>query len=113
MGAGWLSGWVLHGGRPWSTAAASACLPLQAGNRPPCSSRSATDAALALAALPLAPAAGHLGLTHFPSPLWQSFAGKFDESRKLSNGQLMDFAHIYPMDAVFDTLDDVPQDVRV
>lgn len=23
----------------------------------------------------------------------------------------MDFAHIYPMDAVFDTLEDVPQDV--
>lgn len=39
-------------------------------------------------------------------------AGKFDESRRLSNGSLMDFAHIYPMDAVFDTLDDVPQDVR-
>jgi len=38
-------------------------------------------------------------------------AGKFDESRRLSNGSLMDFAHIYPMDAVFDTLEDVPQDV--
>ena len=38
-------------------------------------------------------------------------AGKFDESRRLSNGSLMDFAHIYPMDAVFDTPDDVPQDV--
>jgi enoyl-[acyl-carrier protein] reductase I len=37
--------------------------------------------------------------------------GKFDESRRLSNGQLMEFSHIYPMDAVFDTLDDVPQDV--
>ncbi|KAI7843055.1 hypothetical protein COHA_003229 [Chlorella ohadii] len=37
--------------------------------------------------------------------------GKFDESRRLSNGSLMDFAHIYPMDAVFDTLEDVPQDV--
>ena len=38
--------------------------------------------------------------------------GKFDESRKLSDGSLMEFAHIYPMDAVFDTPDDVPQDVR-
>lgn len=37
--------------------------------------------------------------------------GKFDESRKLSNGKLMEFAHIYPMDAVFDTLEDVPEEV--
>ena len=28
--------------------------------------------------------------------------GKFDESRKLSDGSLMEFAKIYPMDAVFD-----------
>ncbi len=39
--------------------------------------------------------------------------GKFDESRKLSNGSLMEFEKIYPMDAVFDTLEDVPEDVRV
>ena len=38
--------------------------------------------------------------------------GKFDESRKLSDGSLMEFKHIYPMDAVFDTPDDVPEDVR-
>jgi len=38
--------------------------------------------------------------------------GKFDESRKLSNGKLMDFAHIYPMDAVFDTPEDVPEEVK-
>lgn len=37
--------------------------------------------------------------------------GKFDESRKLSNGGMLEFAHIYPMDAVFDTPDDVPADV--
>lgn len=37
--------------------------------------------------------------------------GKFDESRRLSNGALMEFAHIYPMDAVFDTPEDVPADV--
>ena len=36
--------------------------------------------------------------------------GKFDESRKLSNGSLMDFAKIYPMDAVFDTPEDVPEE---
>lgn len=38
--------------------------------------------------------------------------GKFDESRKLSNGGMLDFAHIYPMDAVFDTPEDVPEEVR-
>lgn len=37
--------------------------------------------------------------------------GKFDASRKLSNGGMLDFAHIYPMDAVFDTPEDVPADV--
>lgn len=39
--------------------------------------------------------------------------GKFDESRKLANGGLMEFSHIYPMDAVFDTPDDVPEEVGV
>ena len=38
--------------------------------------------------------------------------GKFDESRKLSDGSLMEFAKVYPMDAVYDTYDDVPEDVR-
>ena len=37
--------------------------------------------------------------------------GKFDDSRKLSNGKLMEFTHIYPMDAVFDTPADVPEEV--
>ncbi len=37
--------------------------------------------------------------------------GKFDESRKLSDGSQLEFAHIYPMDAVYDTPDDVPQEV--
>lgn len=37
--------------------------------------------------------------------------GKFDENRKLRNGELMDFEKIYPMDAVFDTPEDVPEDV--
>jgi hypothetical protein len=39
--------------------------------------------------------------------------GKFDESRKLSNGGMLEFAHIYPMDAVFDTPEDVPEEVRL
>ncbi|KAG2427961.1 hypothetical protein HXX76_011948 [Chlamydomonas incerta] len=37
--------------------------------------------------------------------------GKFDASRKLSDGSLMTFSHIYPMDAVFDTMADVPEEV--
>lgn len=37
--------------------------------------------------------------------------GKFDESRKLSNGALLEFAHIFPMDAVFDSPEDVPEEV--
>ena len=39
-------------------------------------------------------------------------AGKFDASRRLSDGTLMQFAKIYPLDAVFDTMDDVPEDIR-
>ena len=37
--------------------------------------------------------------------------GKFDKSRQLSNGSLLEFTHIYPMDAVFDRAADVPEDV--
>jgi enoyl-[acyl-carrier protein] reductase I len=37
--------------------------------------------------------------------------GKFDENRTLSDGSLMEFAKIYPMDAVFDTPADVPADI--
>ena len=38
--------------------------------------------------------------------------GKIDESRRLSNGTLMEFERIYPLDAAFDTLDDAPEDIR-
>lgn len=38
--------------------------------------------------------------------------GKFDKSRQLSNGSMLEFTHIYPMDAVFDKASDVPEDVR-
>ena len=38
--------------------------------------------------------------------------GKFDASRKMKNGQLFHYAKIYPMDAMFDKMEDVPQDVR-
>jgi enoyl-[acyl-carrier protein] reductase I len=38
--------------------------------------------------------------------------GKIDESRKLSSGKLMEFEKIYPMDAAFDTLADMPEELR-
>ncbi len=38
--------------------------------------------------------------------------GKFDEARKLSDGTLMTFAKVYPLDATFDSMEDVPEDVR-
>jgi len=38
--------------------------------------------------------------------------GKMDESRRLSNGDLLEFERIYPLDAAFDTLADVPKDLR-
>jgi enoyl-[acyl-carrier protein] reductase I len=38
--------------------------------------------------------------------------GKLDESRRLSDGRSLEFERIYPMDAAFDTLEDVPEDLR-
>lgn len=38
--------------------------------------------------------------------------GKFDESRKLSDGSMMQIAKIYPLDAVFDSPEDVPNEIR-
>src|SRR6478672_639006 len=38
--------------------------------------------------------------------------GKMDASRKLSNGQLLQFEKVYPLDAAFDTLSDAPEDIR-
>ncbi|KAL4295373.1 hypothetical protein GQ457_12G025760 [Hibiscus cannabinus] len=38
--------------------------------------------------------------------------GKFDESRKLPDGSLMEITKIYPLDAVFDNPDDVPEDIK-
>lgn len=39
-------------------------------------------------------------------------SGKFDESRALSDGSLMQIAKIYPLDAAYDQPEDVPADVR-
>jgi enoyl-[acyl-carrier protein] reductase I len=38
--------------------------------------------------------------------------GKMDESRRMSNNQLLEFERIYPLDAAFDTLADAPEDLR-
>ena len=38
--------------------------------------------------------------------------GKMDESRRLSDGSLFSFEKIYPLDAAYDTLADVPEEVR-
>ncbi|KAF3787810.1 Enoyl-[acyl-carrier-protein] reductase NADH, partial [Nymphaea thermarum] len=38
--------------------------------------------------------------------------GKFDESRLLPNGSLMEIAKVYALDAVYDCPEDVPEDVK-
>jgi enoyl-[acyl-carrier protein] reductase I len=38
--------------------------------------------------------------------------GKLDESRKLGDGTSFDFEKIYPLDAAYDTMADVPEDVK-
>ncbi|MGC4088861.1 MAG: enoyl-[acyl-carrier-protein] reductase [Polyangiaceae bacterium] len=37
--------------------------------------------------------------------------GKLDESRKLENGSLLDFERIYPIDAAYDNMGEVPESV--
>ncbi|MEJ7758337.1 MAG: enoyl-[acyl-carrier-protein] reductase [Gemmatimonadaceae bacterium] len=38
--------------------------------------------------------------------------GKMDESRSMSDGSMLQFEKIYPLDAAFDSLADAPEDVR-
>ncbi|MBS0629961.1 MAG: enoyl-[acyl-carrier-protein] reductase [Verrucomicrobia bacterium] len=38
--------------------------------------------------------------------------GKFDESRILSNGKMLELAKVYPLDASFDRPEDVPQEIK-
>jgi enoyl-[acyl-carrier protein] reductase I len=38
--------------------------------------------------------------------------GKLDESRRLSTGDLLTFEKIYPLDAVYDRYEEIPEDVR-
>ncbi|BAE81392.1 enoyl-[acyl-carrier-protein] reductase [Chlamydia felis Fe/C-56] len=49
-------------------------------------------------------------------PIYKIFSqswdlGKFDESRKLSDGSLLEIKKVYPMDASFDKPEDVPSDI--
>lgn len=51
------------------------------------------------------------------TPIYKIFtsswnAGKFDESRKLTNGKLLEIAKVYSMDASFDYPEDVPVDIK-
>jgi enoyl-[acyl-carrier protein] reductase I len=39
--------------------------------------------------------------------------GKMDEARRLSSGELLVFEKIYPLDAVYDRYDEIPEDVRM
>lgn len=38
--------------------------------------------------------------------------GKLDASRRLANGELLEFERIYPLDAAYDSIDDAPEAVR-
>jgi enoyl-[acyl-carrier protein] reductase I len=38
--------------------------------------------------------------------------GKFDESRKLQNGKMMEYLKVYALDAAFDKPEDVPQEIK-
>lgn len=51
------------------------------------------------------------------TPMMKIFAtslanGKFDESRQLSDGSLMQIAKIYSLDAAFDKMEDVPEEIK-
>ena len=39
-------------------------------------------------------------------------AGKFDASRQLSNGSMMNYLKLYPIDGSFDTTDEVPEEIK-
>lgn len=38
-------------------------------------------------------------------------SGKFDESRKLPDGSMMEISKVYPLDASFDTPEDIPEEI--
>lgn len=38
--------------------------------------------------------------------------GKLDDSRRMPDGSLLEFERIYPLDAMYDTLEDAPEEIR-
>src|SRR5690606_27081015 len=38
--------------------------------------------------------------------------GKLDESRRMPDGSLLEFERIYPLDAAYDRMEDVPEEIR-
>jgi enoyl-[acyl-carrier protein] reductase I len=51
-------------------------------------------------------------------PTWNIFQkliarGKIDRAREMSDGRLLEFERIYPLDAAFDALDAVPEEIRI
>ncbi len=64
----------------------------------------------------LAEAGARVSVGTWP-PTWNIFKkllarGKLDASRRLSSGEQLAFEHIYPLDAAFDTMEDVPEEIK-
>src|SRR5690606_6835137 len=38
--------------------------------------------------------------------------GKLDDARRLNDGSLLEFERVYPLDAAYDEIDDVPEELR-
>lgn len=38
--------------------------------------------------------------------------GKIDDSRRMADGSMLEFERIYPLDALFDSMEDAPEDIR-
>ncbi len=64
----------------------------------------------------LAEAGARVSVGTWP-PTWNIFKmllnrGKLDASRRLADGELLEFDHIYPLDAAFDTMEEVPEEIK-
>ncbi len=64
----------------------------------------------------LAEAGARVSVGTWP-PTWNIFKmllarGKLDASRRLGSGEQLAFEHIYPLDAAFDTMEDVPEEIK-
>src|SRR4029079_1546645 len=86
------------------------------GRTAPCAGV-ADDAGFGFAiAKALAEAGGNVSVGTWPPALnnFQNLlgGGNIDASRKLANGQLLQCEKIYPLDAAFDTLADMPDELK-